>query len=232
MAAVSTWLATLGGSGWVTNEPAPGVAPYASVFTWATLPAASAVPKWAVFVSDVGIGGSFWYSDGARWRPQGGRVTLKSLITPISNNGAPKIVMDSCALPAGLLGDGDVLRVSYQKQRLGGTADTDATDIMLGTVAATLGTSTGLVTSSLATTTIQIDVRGELRKDSATSLRPLSQTGTGAYGFGASIAAGVAITVPNMNTQQTFLQITSDLTTAGGEVAWLTEFTVEMVAGS
>lgn len=230
MAAVSTWLATLGGSGWVTNEPAPGVAPYASVFTWATLPAASAVPKWAVYVSNVGVGGSFWYSDGTRWRPYGGSVTLKNLITPISNNGAPKIVMDSVALPAGLLGDGDLLRITYQKQRLGGTADTDATDIMLGTVAATLGTSTGLITSALATTTIEINVRAELRKDSATALRPLSLIGS--VGFGAATAAGTAATVPNMNTQQTFLQITSDLTTAGGEVAWLTGFNVEMVAGS
>ena len=101
---------------------------------------------------------------------------------------------------------------------------------MLGTVANTLGTSTGLITSALATTTVELNVRAELRKDSATALRPLSLVGS--IGFGGATAASVAATVPNMNTQQTFLQITSDLTTAAGEVAWLTANTVEMVAGS
>lgn len=227
---VSGWLASLSGGGWTTNEPAPGVAPFATVFTWATLPAASAVPKWAVFVSDVGVGGSFWYSDGARWRPYQGRCMLKNLTTPISNNGAPKVVMDYVALPAGLLGDGDLLRVTYQKQRLGGTADTDATDLMIGTVAATLGTSTGAITSALAATVVEIDVRAELRKESATSIRPISLIGSN--GFGGGTAAGVAATVPNMNNQSTYLQITSDLTTAAGEVAWLTAFTVELLAGA
>lgn len=228
---VSAWLATLGGSGWTTNEPAPGVAPFSPVLTRATLPAASAVPKWCVFISDVGVGGSYWFSDGSRWRPLGGRCTLKNLVTEISNSAGAKIVLDSVLLPgAGLFVDGDVIRTEYTKQRAGGTSDTDATDIMIGTAAATLGTSVGLTNSGLATTNIEIDVRAAFRKVSATSVRPLSLTGS--LGFGIGAAASVAATVPNMDTQDTYLQITSDLTTAGGEVAWLRAWTVELVAGS
>lgn len=199
-------------------------------FTWATKPLASALTG-QIFISDVGVGGSYWYSDGSKWRPVGGRVTIKNTISPVTNNAAPKIILDYATLPAGLVADGDLLEVRYHKERTGGTADTDATDIMHGyeLVAGTC-VSTGMTTNALATTNISLTGQCLLRKESATSLRPL--TIGGASGLGASTSAYAAVTVSNMNIGQTYLVITSDLTTAGGEVSVLRGFVVTLICGS
>lgn len=201
--------------------------------TWAQLGALSAAsfPGLQVYVSDVGVGGSYWYSDGSKWRPVGGRVTIKNTISPVTNNAAPKIILDYATLPAGLVADGDLLEVRYHKERTGGTADTDATDIMHGyeLVAGTC-VSTGMTTNALATTNISLTGQCLLRKESATSLRPL--TIGGASGLGASTSAYAAVTVSNMDSGQTYLVITSDLTTAGGEVSVLRGFVVTLICGS
>jgi hypothetical protein len=185
----------------------------------------------SVFFSDVGVGGgSFWYYSGSKWRPYGGRVTLKNTITNITNSAAPKIVMDSCTLLPGLWQDGDILHARIYKERTGGTSDTDATDLMLGTVAGTLGTSLGLVTAALATTSISLAVDYRVLRASATSVTPLSIGG--GVGLGASTTAFPAVTVSNIDSNTLYLQTTSDLTTAGGEVANLRNFTVELIIGT
>ena len=201
-----------------------------STYTWATKPLAS-VLSGQIFISDVGVGGSYWYSDGSKWRPVGGRVTLKNTISPVTNNGSPKVILDYATLPAGLVADGDLLEVRYHKERTGGTSDTDATDIMHGyeLVAGTC-ISTGMSTSALATTNISLTNQCLLRKDSATTLRPL--TIGGGTGLGGSTSNYAAVTVSNMNSGQTYLVITSDLTTAGGEVSVLRGFVVTLIAGS
>lgn len=224
--AIGNSVVTLSSLAPITTQPSS----IALVTTWTARPSAATYTARTLFVTDVGIGGSYWFSDGVKWRPVGGRVTVKNLITSISNSGAPKIVMDFATLPAGLVSDGDVLEVFYTKQRLGGVADTDATDLMIGTVSGTLGTSTGLLNSGLAAANIEINVLARMRKESSTSLRPASLNGS--LGLGIGTNAAVPATVPNMDTQTTFLQITSDLTTAGGEVAWLRAFTVTLISGS
>lgn len=210
----------------ITTQPSS----IALVTTWAARPSPITFATRTLFVTDVGIGGSYWYSDGTKWRPVGGRVTVKNLTTSISNSGAPRVVMDFATLPAGLVSDGDILEVLYLKERTGGTSDTDATDLLIGTVSTTAGTSTGLATSALATTTVQLSVYAAVRKESSTTLRPC--TIPGGVGLGGNTTANAVATVPNMDTQTTFLQITSDLTTAGGEVAWLRAFTVTLISGS
>jgi len=185
----------------------------------------------SVFFTDVGVGGgSFWYYTGGKWRPYGGRVTLKNGITNITNSAAPKIVMDSCTLLPGLWQDGDVIHANIFKERTGGTSDTDSTDLMIGTAASTLGTSTGLVTAALATTSISLAVDYRLLRVSSTSVAPLSIGG--AVGLGASTTAFPAVTVTNIDNNTLYLQTTSDLTTAGGEVANLRSFYVELIIGT
>lgn len=203
----------------------------ARITTWANRSALVTLGLTSAFFTDVGVGGSFWFYAGGRWRPSSGRVILKNLTTDISNNGAPKIVMDYATLPAGLVQDGDRLRTRIAKERTGGTSDTDATDVMLGAAPTTLGTTLNLTTSALATTAIQLAVEWEWRRISATSLR--TQLVPGATGSGTSASASSLITgLTNMDTTDSYLQVTSDLTTAGGEVVWLRGFMVELIAGA
>lgn len=184
---------------------------------WANRAALVTAETYTAFFSDVGIGGSVWTYSGGRWRPYGGRVRLKSLTTDVSNNGSPKVVLDYATLLAGLFQDGDTLECSVIKERTGGTSDTDATDVMLGTVAATPGTTLNLNTSGLATTNISMSLLYKYRRISATSLR--SQSVGGVYGFGNSTSANSLVTgLANMDSTETYLQVTSDLTTAGGLV--------------
>ena len=220
----------------IVNPVTPNAADAASV-VWA----ASVVATWAnrasaqsagfAFFTDIGVGGgSYWYYTGGRWRPYGGRVTLKNLTSDITNNQAAKIVMDYCTLQAGLWQDGDRLDIEWDKDRTGGTADTDQTEILLGTNPTTLGTSIGLVTSGLATTNIQLNASYKLRRVSSTSVR--TQSIQGAVGFGTQTSNSVLTTVSNLDSTETYLQISSDLTTAAGEVVALRSFVVTLIAGA
>lgn len=197
---------------------------------WANRAALAAAGVFSAFFSDVGVGGSIWTYANSRWRPISGSVVLKNLTTDVSNNAAPKIVMDYASLPAGIWQDGDVIEANIVKERTGGTSDTDALDVLLGTVAATLGTSLNLSTSGLATTAISLAACYRWRRISSTSVR--SQSVPGAVGLGTSTSANSLITgLPNLDSVNTYLQVSSDLTTAGGEVAWLRGFTVTLIAG-
>lgn len=200
--------------------------------TWANRATVLAAGLISAFITDVGVGGSYWDYVGGRWRPSARRVTLKNLITPVSNSAGPKVVLDYCTLLAGIWQDGDILEIDALKTREGGTSDTDATDLMIGTVPATLGTSTGLSSSALATTTIQYVMRHRLRRESATSVRTIAAAGGGG-GLG-TLASLTTLTtgLTSLDTTEQYLQITSDLTTAGGEVAWLRGFTVTLISGA
>ena len=199
------------------------------VTTWANR--ASAQSAGLAFFTDIVVGGgSYWYYTGGRWRPYGGRVTLKNLTSDITNNQAAKIVMDYCTLQAGLWQDGDRLDIEWDKDRTGGTADTDQTEILLGTNPTTLGTSIGLVTSGLATTNIQLNASYKLRRVSSTSVR--TQSIQGAVGFGTQTSNSVLTTVSNLDSTETYLQISSDLTNAAGEVVALRSFVVTLIAGA
>lgn len=202
------------------------------ITTWANRAALVTLGLTSAFFTDVGVGGSFWDYTGGRWRPSARRVTLKNLITAVSNSAAPKVVLDYCTLQAGIWQDGDILEIDVLKTREGGTADTDATDLMIGTAPATLGTTTGFISSALATTSIQYHMLHRLRRESATSIRTLATAG-GAGGLG-TLTSLTTLTVglTSLDTTEQYLQITSDLTTAAGEVAWLRGFTVTLVSGA
>lgn len=198
--------------------------------TWADR--ASAQNVGFAFFTDVGVGGgSYWYYTGGRWRPYGGRVTLKNLTAEnVNNNQSAKVVMDFCKLQAGLWQDGDRLEIEWDKDRNGGTADTDQTEILLGTAPLVLGAALGLSTSGLANSNTQLNAEYKLRRVSSTSVR--TQSIQGSVGLGTQNSNTVLTTVSNLDSTETYLQITSDLTTAGGEVVVLRSFVVTLIAGA
>jgi hypothetical protein len=246
MIAAKVATATLAGAvAWVPNTGSPNAREFnASEKTalqavvsgggsdvWANRAAIVAAGQTSVFFTDVGVGGSYWDYVGGRWRPQARNVVLKNTITPASNITTTKTVLDYAVLLPGLVQDGDVLQVAWLKERTGGTADTDTTDTGLGTVPATFGTSFGLSTAGLATTNRQVAPAPHLlRRESATAIRPISVGG--ATGTGQNTGANTSVTVPNMDSQTTYLQITSQLTTGGTETAWLRGFVVTLIAGA
>lgn len=199
--------------------------------TWANRAAVLAANLTTAFFTDIGVGGSYWDYVGGRWRPQARQVILKNTITPVSNATTSKVVLDYATILAGLVQDGDILQVHWIKERTGGTADTDTTDTGLSSLPGTFGTSFGLSTAGLATTNRQVSPAPHmLRRESATSIRPISVGG--ATGTGQNTGANTAVTVPNMDSQATYLQITSQLTTGGAETAWLRGFVVTLIAGA
>lgn len=202
----------------------------AEITTWANRAALVAASKFNAFFTDVGVGGSYWFYSGGRWRPLGGRVTLTNLVAPVSNTTTAKTVLGLVTMMAGLLQDGDELQVRFLKEKTGGTADTDATDLGIGTVAATFGTSTGLSSSGLATTNLTLSSTWGIRRESATSVR--RTTVIAASGSGAATSNNNAVTVPDMDAQTTYLQMSSQLTSGAGETAWLRTFQVTLMAGA
>lgn len=199
---------------------------------WANRAALAAAGSVSVFFTDVGLGGSFWFYSGGRWRPQSGRVMLKNSITDVTNNLAPEIVMDYATLLPGLWQDGDILDIAFRKSRTGGTSDTDSSILKIGTTALTAGTVTGLGSAAgLAGTTIEMGIHNlRMRRLSNTSFRILNPAGI--TGLGAGTSAINDVTIGNMDAVTHYLQVMSDLTTAGGEVAVLRWFTVELISGA
>lgn len=73
--------------------------------TWALLPAANSVPTGTrYFVSDIGINGSDWYTDGVRWRLVNGRITLFADNAAYVGTGAASGVFLTFNIPAGVMG--------------------------------------------------------------------------------------------------------------------------------
>lgn len=59
-----------------------------TVVTWATKPAANAFPIGTpIYITDVGVGGSRWITDGTNWYPEAGRLLLAQGSNPISITG-------------------------------------------------------------------------------------------------------------------------------------------------
>jgi hypothetical protein len=204
----------------------------AGITTWSNRAAVVAAGLTTAFFTDVGIGGTYYDYVGSKWRPQSRRAVLKNLVSSLSHNSGPKIVISEATLLPGLLQDGDSLVVEYIKTKEGGTTDTETTDFLVGATSGTLGTSLALTTGALSTITQQVASRYVFRRESATTIRPISITGPQGIGSSTAAPAGV-ITVPNMDSQTTYLQISGDMTTGGGaETVYLRGFSVELVAGA
>lgn len=120
--------------------------PSRTVFTWVTKPAATDFPVGTpIWITDVGVGGSRWISNGAGWVPEQGRLLLAAnspalnhtgdLVDQTGPSGTDRVLY---TLPADILGPNGVLEIhhlwSYTNSattktlrvRVGGTAGTSA----------------------------------------------------------------------------------------------------------
>lgn len=202
----------------------------ARITTWANRAALVTAGLTTAFFTDVGIGGgSWWYYTGGRWRPTGGRVVLKNRVGSVTHNTTTRTVMDYVLLPAGLWQDGDIVGMRVGKMLTG--TDTDTTETGLAATAATFGDNLNLSTASLTNTNPQLSTLWEWQRLGATSVRPISITGSVGQGVAGSVVSDPTITT-NLDTTDAYLQVSGKLTTGSGPVTALRRWTVWLEAGA
>ena len=96
---------------------APGAAPaISSVSGWAARLDAAAAPGQSILVPDVGVGGSLWYSNGTAWVPVSNPLTLAHKFSNARMDGSvganTDVLLDSCRIPAYVLGPASALRIT------------------------------------------------------------------------------------------------------------------------
>lgn len=201
----------------------------AQVALWANRTALATAGYLSAFFTDIGVGGSYWDYVGGRWRPSGREVTMYNAITPTTLNSATNTVMDYCALPAGVIQDGDWIEFSFLAEK-DGTSDTYTVDPCLGTSTTTVGTALGFVAGGLATTARDISpARESFRRETATTVRRTSAGGT--QGTGTGTSGVTSITVPTMDAL-TYLQFVARRSTGTTEILTLRSFVVKLFAGA
>lgn len=151
---------------------------YLGQFLWANKPAATAVPGATIYVTNFGAsgGGSYWYSDGVRWRASGNCVRVYSSIAPAAtSSGTEQVLHQSSLIPADGIQNGDTIRIKFSGQKSAGVA-TETMSLRIGTTSGSGATADSLAYSfsqpSGASTTIA--TQQDVMRASATVIRPLN----------------------------------------------------------
>jgi hypothetical protein len=167
----------------------------APVLTFATLPASYPVGQ-PVFVSNIGVGGSAWYSNGTLWKPVGGQVLLSSLDAAITGLTNSEVISHQYLIPAALLQVGDRIEVKTGLSK-SGTTDTGALRIRVGTAGTTADAA--IVNATVMSAAQQhAGLAHEFRVQSATAVRLITRSD---LGWGGSTTASVPadITIANIS---------------------------------
>jgi hypothetical protein len=184
---------------------------YVGSFAFAALPPAASYPNGEAFVSDWGATGTKVRSNGTRWLPMGGRALLKHLGPAQSGVGSTStIVLQSPQLPAGLIQTGDLILFDITGMAKNGTTDNGVLDCLVGTAGTTADTSllAGAAVTAMAAANQTADAMLCFKVVSSTSAQRVGvQNGSGLYGGGgvSTVAAPVAVTVPNLSSSAVFL---------------------------
>lgn len=194
-----------------------------ATYTLATRPEAAVYPGMVARLSDVGIGGSFWYSDGVRWRALG-RVFLP--VTTNDSVGNTNQVVGQALIPAGLIQAGDQIRTRWSALK-SGTAQTATLGLYMGNTSGVVGASNLYYnTSVLAAATIRGHAEWGFKRLTATTIKHLSITGS--VGLGASTVDTTPDAVFDFDTTPQYLQLCCSFA-AGAETVNVREFDVEVL---
>ncbi len=100
--------------------------------TWANRPSAVGNNGMMLYISDVGVGGSYWFSNGTTWRAMTGKYLLDSINAPIvTGSGTTATVIKTVTIPANLIKDGDKIMAECSFIKTG-TVDTFTTYFAIG----------------------------------------------------------------------------------------------------
>jgi len=202
---------------------------FLGVYTWATKPAAAAGnANKRVFISDVGVGGSYWFSDGARWRPVGGRVMLHALFTAVTSvANTNEQILDQYLAPAGLFSAGDKVAFTCRLDK-SAAVDTCTRSYRVGA----LGTVADATLFNQAQPSTTNAMLAEYQPSIFQDVTTLVPVGTGLVSFNnVRTAIPANVTVPNITAVPIYFSITTKMT-AGSETMALREFSVELISGA
>ena len=195
---------------------------------WAERPVATAVKAFVdrFMFTDVGVGGSEWYSDGTRWRAVGGQVTVIKLGAQTAINGSTATsdttqLIDSpattCKIPAGLFQIGDKISIESYMSKPNATTPvaSNAIRYRLGTNGsgsdAIIGTSSAILSTNRTISELHI-----IEPITDTSARKWVDFTASGYLQATNLDTPVSPTLSFSNTTQ-YLTVTSGL--AAGTVS-------------
>lgn len=174
--------------------------------TWATLPAASTVTGMTVRVTDVGVGGSFWTSNGTKWYPTATEVLLANDQTTLAVTGTTSEVQTfTLTIPAGMMGANGVLEIvpffTYTN-----SANNKTLRVRFG------GTG-GTVFSTVTTSTSDNNIKYLwIRNANSVSSQKGPSAGS-VNGFGTGTSAGISSAVNTANAVDLVISATLSLST-------------------
>ena len=178
-----------------------------------------------LFITDIG-GGSRWMSNGITLTPLQNSITLYDLDAPNTQTLGTAKVMAQNLIPLGLLTNRSRLRITYTYSK-SATSETCTHNFRLGTAGTTADTSLA-TTGAPGGTNVTVGNFIEFQRLSATSLLRLGMAVTGSYNGPSTTAIAGAVTVPNMDTNNLFLSLTS-LSSANVETYTLHDYRVELL---
>jgi len=203
-----------------------------ATLTWAelfALNAASYNPGQIFHVTDVGVGGSYWYSNGVRWRAVNGALWLLNLASDVAHDGTTsQLKMAELPLPAGLIQQGDMLEVHATSDANAGGSTATFTH-RLGT-AGTTADAQLFQFSQPAGSAVQGSANKRMRRTSATTLRLLDAANAGGLGTGSGVTSTLAsVTVPDLDANATKLGLYLAEGTGGVRITTLRGWAVELI---
>jgi hypothetical protein len=221
--------------GWYNrNGSGPNTPLLPNSYTWATKPSAASSANMVVLMTDVGGGtsglggGNLFISNGVRWKPSGGNVTLDAIDTAnsgVANTTEQNLNPNHIVIPAGVIGIFDRLRLWVSASK-SGTVDTATFNVRFGP----LGTIADPIISSFAlATTNQTDgVLLEYKRTGATTIQKQGNaSGDLSYSGQNAGAYPAAVTISNPDSVPMFLSLCAVMT-SGTEAATLQDYTFEL----
>jgi hypothetical protein len=174
--------------------------------TFANLPSAASYSGHTILVTDVGVNGSLWRSNGTIWAPVSA-IDMAKIGASISLiSGTTQNIYLSAFFPTNLLKIGSEIEITLAGEK-GGTAENTALKYYIGTTGTTSDTAIVQSPPFIPTTSKRAHVRTCLRIDSNTQAILLHAAANGTTEYGANTVGWVRDTIPNITLNGLYISV-------------------------
>lgn len=176
--------------------------------TWAQRPNAAQYQNEIIYISDVGVGGSYWTSNGTYWSPLNGEVTLAQSGAAIDMTGAAtEQFMATYTLPGGLMSANAQIEI-FCLWSVPNTANSKTLRIKHSAVGGGIGGDIISFYSCALTTSSQLQAITVIRAANSTT----AQKG---WGIGSTVPSGIGAISSTLRSFARATQNDSDLVITG-----------------